>query len=68
MFIYALIVIIMKMVNKMKIKQAIELCEEYGWNVSKGKYFLEDNGDERVIFSSNKELIDYAKMLKKERQ
>lgn len=51
----------------MKINEAIELCEEYGWEVIKAKYVLEDNGDERVIFNSDKELLDYAKMLKKER-
>jgi hypothetical protein len=51
----------------MKTKEAIKLCEEYGWKVSKGKYFLKDNEDE-MVFETDKELIDYAEMLKKERQ
>jgi len=51
----------------MKIKDAIELCEEYGWEVVKGKYFLECEED-RVTFNTDEELIDYAKMLKEERK
>jgi len=47
------------------IKEAIEICEEYGWEVNKGKYFLECEED-RVTFQNDKELIDYAEMLKKE--
>jgi len=50
----------------MNIKQAIELCEEYGWEVTKGKYFLKSVED-NVIFNTDKELLDYAKMLEKER-
>jgi len=52
-----------KKINK---EEAIELCEEYGWEVSEGKYFLESEED-RVTFQNDKELIEYAEMLKKER-
>tara|TARA_R100001530_G_scaffold112862_2_gene79834 strand:- start:150 stop:308 length:159 start_codon:yes stop_codon:yes gene_type:complete len=47
-------------------KEAIELIEEYGWNVEEGKYFLYGGGDV-LSFRNLKELLDYAKMLKKER-
>jgi len=50
----------------MEIKKAIELCKEYGWEVSEGKYFLECDED-RVTFQNDEELIDYAEMLEKER-
>ena len=53
----------------MKIKEAIALCEEYGWDVSKGKWHLEcAQTDDKVGFNTDKELIEYAKMLKKARQ
>ena len=49
----------------MIIQDAIKFCKEYGWNVTKGKYFLEDNGEDRVIFQTDEELIKYAEELKK---
>jgi len=48
----------------MDIKQAIEICEEYGWDINRGKYFLESEGD-RVIFQNDEELINYAESLEK---
>lgn len=52
----------------MKIQEAINLCEEYGFEVNKGKWFLHSiNDEDKVIFSNDEEFIDYAKMLKKER-
>ena len=50
----------------MEKKEAIEICEEYGWEVIKGKYFLECEED-RVTFQNDKELIDYAQELKNNR-
>ena len=47
-------------------KEAIELCEEYGWEVIKGKYFLESKED-KVVFNSDEEIINYAKELKEKR-
>jgi len=53
--------------NKMKIKEAIELCEEDGWEVNKGRWFLDSTTDEdKIIFKNDKELIEHAEMLKKE--
>jgi len=51
----------------MDIKEALELCEEYGWEISKGKYFLCHNEGDRVVFNSDKEVIEYAKELKSNR-
>ncbi len=52
--------------KKMNKQEAIELCEEYGWDISEGKYFLECEED-RVVFQNDKELIEYAEMLERER-
>ena len=49
------------------INEARELCEEYGWEVTKGKWFLECDED-RICFDTDKELIDYAELLKNERE
>ncbi len=53
--------------KKMNKKEAIEFCEEYGWDITEGKYFLEWEED-RVVFQNDKELIEYAEMLKRERE
>ena len=51
----------------MELQESKELCEEYGWEISEGKYFLECEED-RVTFQNDEELIEYAEMLKKERK
>lgn len=53
----------------MKVKEAIELCEEYGWVVTEGKWHMVcESSNDKVTFNNDKELLDYAKMLKRERQ
>jgi hypothetical protein len=47
-------------------KQAIEICEAYGWEVVKAKYTL-GNGEDTISFFNTKQLIDYAKELKRTR-
>jgi len=51
----------------MNIKKAKEICEEYGWEISEGKYHLKCSNDE-VTFSTDKELIGYAEDLDKTRE
>jgi hypothetical protein len=52
----------------MEIKEAVEICEEYGWEVIKGKWYLKDeNTDSACVFDTDKELIEYAKELKRNR-
>ena len=52
----------------MNIKEAIEICEEYGWEVSKGKWHLEcPQSEDKVNFFTDKDLIAYAKELKEGR-
>jgi len=55
--------------NQIDIKEALEICEEYGWEVSTGKWHLESpETDDKVNFETDEELIEYAKLLKEERQ
>ena len=52
----------------MDIKEAMELCEEYGWEISKGKWHLESpQTEDKINFATDEELIEYAKELKKSR-
>lgn len=48
--------------KKINIKEAIKICEDDGWVVVKGKYFLEWN-EEKMVFQNDKELINYAEEL-----
>lgn len=52
----------------MNIKEALEICEEDGWEVSKGKWHLENpECTDKVNFKTDKELIAYAQELKRNR-
>lgn len=49
-------------------KEAIEICEEYGWEITKAKYFLfAENSNDKVFFNTKRDLINYAKELEKGR-
>jgi len=48
--------------------EAIKICEEYGWEISKGKWHLENpDSEDKVNFQTDEELIAYAKELEKSR-
>jgi len=50
----------------MNIKEAVEICEKNGWEISKAKWHLEcPESEDKVNFRSDKELIKYAEELKK---
>lgn len=52
----------------MEITEAIEICNEYGWEVSGGKWHLECvESEDKVNFQTDKDLIDYAEELKRNR-
>jgi hypothetical protein len=49
----------------MDIKEALELCEEYGWEISEGKWHLEcAQTEDKINFTTDEELIEYAEELK----